>query len=57
MLDVGTGAADIPLALIADGVRRSRILRVTAIDSRPEVIDAALVNDPRLAATRAWSCS
>ena len=51
LLDVGTGAADIPLALIADGVRRHRVLRVTATDSRPEVIDAALANDPRLAAT------
>ena len=51
LLDVGTGAADIPIALIADGVRRHRILRVTATDSRREVIDAALANDPRLAAT------
>ena len=52
LLDVGTGAADIPLALIADGVRRNRILRVTATDSRPEVIDAALAIDPRLADDR-----
>ena len=46
LLDVGTGAADIPLALIADGVRRNRILRVTATDSRPEVIDAAARERP-----------
>ena len=46
LLDVGTGAADIPLALIADGVHRNRVLRVTATDSRPEVIDAALVARP-----------
>ena len=51
LLDVGTGGADIPFALIADGVRRNRVLRVTATDSRQEVIDAALANDPRLAAT------
>jgi ubiquinone/menaquinone biosynthesis C-methylase UbiE len=41
LLDVGTGAADIPTALLADARRRGRRLRVTAVDSRPEVLDAA----------------
>ena len=49
LLDVGTGAADIPLALIAEGVRRGRPLRVIGVDSRPEVIEAALALDPGLA--------
>ena len=51
LLDVGTGAADIPVALIADGAKRGRPLRVTAVDSRQEVIDAALALDPSLATT------
>ena len=51
LLDVGTGAADIPVALIADGAKRGRPLRVTATDSRQEVVDAALALDPRLATT------
>lgn len=41
MLDVGTGAADIPDALIAWFARRGRRLRVTAVDSRQEILDAA----------------
>jgi SAM-dependent methyltransferase len=48
LLDVGTGAADIPIALIADQGRRGRPLRVTAVDARPEVIDAAVSLDPGL---------
>ena len=48
VLDVGTGAADIPLALLARGSRSGRTLRVTGVDSRPEVLDAARANDPRL---------
>ena len=51
LLDVGTGAADIPIALIADGIHRNRLLRVTATDSRPEVVDAAMSLNPRLATT------
>lgn len=44
VLDVGTGAADIPLALLrAAGPAR---LEVTAVDSRREVLDAAMVLDP-----------
>jgi ubiquinone/menaquinone biosynthesis C-methylase UbiE len=41
LIDVGTGAADIPVALLADAAERGRELRITAIDERPEVIDAA----------------
>jgi ubiquinone/menaquinone biosynthesis C-methylase UbiE len=41
LLDVGTGAADIPVALLASWRAAGRALEVTAIDSRPEVIAAA----------------
>jgi len=48
VLDVGTGAADIPLAFAtARGPWRS--IEVTAIDSRPEVLDAARRLEPTLA--------
>jgi SAM-dependent methyltransferase len=50
VLDVGTGAADIPLALIAATAAGGRPLRVTGVDSRAEVLDAARDVDPRLAA-------
>jgi len=46
VLDVGTGGADIPVSLLADAVRRGRSLRVEAIDSRPEVIEAARLARP-----------
>ena len=48
VLDVGTGGADIPVSLLADAVRRGRSLRVEAIDSRPEVIEAARLARPAL---------
>jgi SAM-dependent methyltransferase len=48
VLDVGTGAADIPLALLERGSRSGRALRVTGVDSRPEVLEAARAIDPRL---------
>jgi ubiquinone/menaquinone biosynthesis C-methylase UbiE len=48
LLDVGTGAADIPLALLADWRRRGRRLDVTAVDDRAEVLAAARVADPRV---------
>ena len=51
ILDVGTGAADIPLALIERGRARSRLVRVTGVDDRPEVLEAAAVADPRVTAT------
>lgn len=49
LLDVGTGAGDIPAALQATEAALGRELRVTALDSRPEVVAAALVNAPELA--------
>jgi ubiquinone/menaquinone biosynthesis C-methylase UbiE len=49
VLDVGTGAADIPLAMLR--VRGPwRGVRVTAVDSRPEVIEAAIAIRPELSA-------
>jgi SAM-dependent methyltransferase len=51
VLDVGTGAADIPVAIVrAKGPWRA--VRVTAIDSRPEVIDAARSINPDVADDR-----
>jgi ubiquinone/menaquinone biosynthesis C-methylase UbiE len=41
LLDVGTGAADIPLALLATARRQGRSLHVVGLDSRPEVLAAA----------------
>lgn len=41
LLDVGTGGADIPVALLAAAVRGGRRLAVTATDSRLEVLTAA----------------
>jgi ubiquinone/menaquinone biosynthesis C-methylase UbiE len=41
ILDVGTGAADIPFALLADARRHGRTLSVTAVDSRTEIVAAA----------------
>ena len=49
LLDVGTGGADIPVALQAIGRRRGQLLEVVALDSRPEVVDAALSLSPSLA--------
>ncbi|HET7167858.1 MAG TPA: methyltransferase domain-containing protein [Candidatus Limnocylindrales bacterium] len=51
VLDVGTGGADIPLALIDLGRATGRDIRVTAIDERPEVLAAAVRSTPRLSAT------
>lgn len=51
VLDVGTGAADIPTALLARAARDGRRLRVTGIDSRPEVLVAAVARQPRLGMT------
>jgi SAM-dependent methyltransferase len=41
MLDIGTGGADIPLALIERWRRAGRRLSVVATDSRPEIVDLA----------------
>jgi SAM-dependent methyltransferase len=51
VLDVGTGGADIPLAFIERGRRAGRVVRVTGVDSRPEVLEAAALADPRVTAT------
>jgi ubiquinone/menaquinone biosynthesis C-methylase UbiE len=51
LLDVGTGAADIPLALIETWRRRGRRLEATAIDERAEVVAAARASDPRVDST------
>ncbi|MGP1674190.1 MAG: methyltransferase domain-containing protein [Candidatus Limnocylindrales bacterium] len=51
VLDVGTGGADIPLALIERGRAAGRLVTVTGIDSRPEVLAAAAIIDPRATAT------
>ena len=52
VLDVGTGGADIPLALIERGRASGRLVRVTAIDNRPEVLEAAAQADQRVALAR-----
>jgi ubiquinone/menaquinone biosynthesis C-methylase UbiE len=46
LLDVGTGGADIPLALLAWARRSGRRLTVVAIDNRPEVLAAAVRTNP-----------
>jgi ubiquinone/menaquinone biosynthesis C-methylase UbiE len=51
ILDVGTGGADIPLALIERAARRSRRVSIVAIDSRPEVLAAAVRASPAVGAT------
>ena len=51
ILDVGTGGADIPLALIERGRAAGRLVRVTGVDDRPEVLEAATLADPRVTAT------
>jgi ubiquinone/menaquinone biosynthesis C-methylase UbiE len=49
LLDVGTGAADIPAALLGSSNRGIGRLEIVAVDSRPEVLEAALELDPGLA--------
>lgn len=51
MLDVGTGGADIPVALITRATQRGRRLRAVGIDSRPEVLAAAVRANPAIATT------
>lgn len=48
VLDVGTGAADIPRALVEWGRATGRHVTVVGIDQRVEVLDAARALDPRL---------
>lgn len=45
ILDVGTGGADIPVALLARAARRDRTLDIVGLDSRPEVLAAAALAD------------
>jgi hypothetical protein len=49
LLDVGTGAADIPVALLRSTAAWATGLTVTAIDARPEVLEAAIAVQPALA--------
>ncbi len=51
VLDVGTGGADIPMALLARADKRGRGLSIVGIDSRPEVLTAAVTATPAVAAT------
>ena len=51
MVDVGTGGADIPTALLDRAHREGRGLTITAIDSREEIVAAALRVNPELANT------
>lgn len=51
LLDVGTGGADIPVALLERAAARGRAWFVVAIDSRPEVLAAAVLTRPALATT------
>jgi ubiquinone/menaquinone biosynthesis C-methylase UbiE len=51
ILDVGTGGADIPLALLARDRARGRSTRIVGLDSRPEILAAAIVADPRAGTT------
>jgi ubiquinone/menaquinone biosynthesis C-methylase UbiE len=41
ILDVGTGGADIPLALVSRAERRGRRFRIVGLDSRPEILAMA----------------
>jgi ubiquinone/menaquinone biosynthesis C-methylase UbiE len=51
VLDVGTGAADVPLALLDHAAHTGRAWRVTGVDSRPEILTAAIAIEPRLTTT------
>jgi len=48
ILDLGTGGADIPVALLADARWRGRTVEVTAVDNRPEILAAARLARPVL---------
>lgn len=51
ILDVGTGGADIPIALLADAARRGVRVQVVGLDSRPEILDAAALAAPAVTST------
>jgi SAM-dependent methyltransferase len=48
ILDVGTGAADIPATMLRLAPLRGLDLRIVALDSRPEILAAARALDPSL---------
>jgi ubiquinone/menaquinone biosynthesis C-methylase UbiE len=48
VLDIGTGAVDLPLAWLGEAERSGRRWQITAIDSRPEIITAAVARSPHL---------
>jgi SAM-dependent methyltransferase len=48
ILDVGTGGADIPIALLARAARAEQPLAITATDSRAEVLAAARTARPAI---------
>ncbi|MEP6639602.1 MAG: methyltransferase domain-containing protein [Chloroflexota bacterium] len=52
VLDVGTGGADIPVALLERATARGRGLAIVGIDSRPEVLAAAVLARPAVATTQ-----
>ncbi len=51
LLDVGTGGADIPVALLERAAARGRQWTVVGLDSRPEILAAAVLARPDLAVT------
>ena len=51
LLDVGTGGADIPVALIERAGSRSRRLTIVGIDNRAEILAAAVHATPAVATT------
>lgn len=51
LLDIGTGGADIPVALLARAAKTGRRLHIVAIDDRPEVLAAAVLVRPSLPMT------
>ena len=51
VLDVGTGGADIPMGLLAQAEGRGRRLSLVGLESRPEVLSAAVMAWPAVAAT------
>jgi ubiquinone/menaquinone biosynthesis C-methylase UbiE len=51
LIDVGTGGADIPAALIERANGRRRRLHVIGVDSRPEILAAAIRTRPAITTT------
>src|SRR5262245_37875970 len=52
LIDVGTGGADVPIALLADAARAGRSLCVTAVDSSADVLAAAAIARPTIGRIR-----